>query len=79
MTHSGDWISDRSDEERAATRARVKDYTETQAQERMYFNKELRDRLNAMADEIERQNIVLLEEARAMLENFPTLRFKRPK
>lgn len=76
---SGDWISDRTDEERAETRARVKDYTQEQAQQRMFFNKDLRDRLQAMGEEIEKQQIVLWEEARAMLELYPGLAFRRPK
>jgi hypothetical protein len=63
----GDWTTNED-------RSRVKDFTEEQAQERMYELAAFREKLTKVIHELDSQNEKYIKEARAILENFPGLR-----
>ena len=73
------FISNRSEEHEAAARKKAEGRTKESAQNRMYNIFLERDRVEAMIKELDNINVTLIEEARALLELYPTLAFRETK
>jgi len=59
--------------------SREREYLQSLAQERMYDLAERKDALRAIISEADANLELAIEESRALLTEFPTLRFSRPR
>lgn len=73
------FISSRSKEHEDAARKKAEGRTPNSAQNRMYNIFLERDRIENVIKELDSQNVTLIEEGRALLELYPTLKFREPK
>lgn len=73
------WISNRSKEHEEAARKKAEGRTKDGAQNRMYNLMSERDKIEKVIKELDSQNQTLIEEARALLELYPTLSFRETK
>lgn len=69
------WVA-KTKERVLAAQSKAKNLTRIQAQKRMYELTAERDALQKTIERLKDQHDILLEESRALLENYSTLRFR---